>query len=70
MEFGLFVQGYVPGPKAHDTDAEHTALMREMELVQAADRHGWKFAWLTEHHGLAEYSHLASNEVHAGYLAA
>lgn len=70
MEFGLFVQGYIPGPKAHDPEAEHTALVREMELVQAADRHGWKFAWLTEHHGLAEYSHLASNEVHAGYLAA
>ena len=26
--------------------------------------------WLTEHHGLTEYSHMAANEVHAGYLAA
>ena len=70
MEFGLFVQGYLPGPRAHDTEHEHAALMREMELVQTADRHGWKYAWLTEHHGLAEYSHLSANEVHAGYLAA
>jgi alkanesulfonate monooxygenase SsuD/methylene tetrahydromethanopterin reductase-like flavin-dependent oxidoreductase (luciferase family) len=70
LEFGLFVQGYVPGPNAHDSEHEHTALVREMELVQAADRYGWKFAWLTEHHGLAEYSHLSANEVHAGYLAA
>ena len=70
MEFGLFVQGYVPGPNAHDPEHEHAALIREMELVQTADRYGWKFAWLTEHHGLTEYSHLSSNEVHAGYLAA
>ena len=40
-----------------------------MELAQVADRNNFKFVWLTEHHGLTEYSHLASNEVHAGYLA-
>lgn len=70
MEFGIFLQGYLPGPQAHDTDREHTALTREMELAQVADRNNFKFVWLTEHHGLSEYSHLASNEVHAGYLAA
>ncbi len=70
MEFGVFVQGYLPGPNAHDTEHEHAALLHEMELVQTADRFGWKFAWLTEHHGLTEYSHLSANEVHAGYLAA
>ncbi|HUO49210.1 MAG TPA: LLM class flavin-dependent oxidoreductase [Acidimicrobiales bacterium] len=70
MEFGIFLQGYLPGPQAHDTDAEHTALTREMELARVADRNNFKFVWLTEHHGLSEYSHLASNEVHAGYLAA
>ncbi len=69
VEFGLFVQGYLPGMRAHDSHEEHVGLMREMELVQAADRNGWKFAWLTEHHGLTEYSHLSANEVHAGYLA-
>jgi alkanesulfonate monooxygenase SsuD/methylene tetrahydromethanopterin reductase-like flavin-dependent oxidoreductase (luciferase family) len=69
MEFGIFLQGYLPGPKAHDPDAEHTALTQEMELAQAADRHGFKFVWLTEHHGLTEYSHMAANDVHAGYLA-
>jgi alkanesulfonate monooxygenase SsuD/methylene tetrahydromethanopterin reductase-like flavin-dependent oxidoreductase (luciferase family) len=69
MEFGIFLQGYLPGPQAHDTDAEHTALTREMGLAQLADKHNFKFVWLTEHHGLTEYSHMASNEVHAGYLA-
>ena len=27
MEFGLFVQGYIPGPNAHDPEHEHVALM-------------------------------------------
>ncbi len=70
MEFGIFLQGYLPGQRAHDPDAEHAAMVREMELVRVADRAGWKYAWLTEHHGLTEYSHMAANEVHAGYLAA
>ena len=69
MEFGIFLQGYLPGPQAHDSDSEHLALTREMELAQVADRNNFKFVWLTEHHGLSEYSHLSSNEVHAGYLA-
>jgi len=70
VEFGLFVQGYVPGPDAHDPEHEHRALLGDMELARAADRTGWKYVWLTEHHALAEYSHLSANEVHAGYLAA
>src|SRR6476620_3257683 len=70
MEFGIFVQGHLPGARAHDTEAEHTALLQEMELVKAADRYNWKFAWLSEHHALAEYSHLSCNEAHAAYLAA
>ena len=70
MEFGLFMQGYLPGPSAHDSQCEHVELRGEMDLARAADRNGWKYVWLTEHHGLAEYSRLAANEVHAGYLAA
>ena len=56
MEFGLFLQGYVPGPDAHDTDREHEAFMREVELVVAADRTNWKFAWFSEHHALTDDS--------------
>jgi alkanesulfonate monooxygenase SsuD/methylene tetrahydromethanopterin reductase-like flavin-dependent oxidoreductase (luciferase family) len=69
MEFSLFFQGYIPGPDAHNPDKEHEFLMRELELVRAADRYGWKYVWLSEHHALPEYSHLSSNEVVAGYLA-
>ena len=69
MEFGIFVQGYVPGPDAHDPQKEHEAFMREIEIVKAADKVGWKDMWATEHHGLPEYSHISSNEVFLGYLA-
>jgi alkanesulfonate monooxygenase SsuD/methylene tetrahydromethanopterin reductase-like flavin-dependent oxidoreductase (luciferase family) len=70
MEFGIFLQGYVPGPDAHDPVKEHEALLREVEYLKAADRHGWKYAWLTEHHTLTEYSHMSSSEVFMGYAAA
>ena len=69
MEFGLFLQGYVPGPGAHDTDREHEAFLREVELVVLADRTNWKYAWFSEHHALTEYSHLSSSEVMMAYLA-
>jgi alkanesulfonate monooxygenase SsuD/methylene tetrahydromethanopterin reductase-like flavin-dependent oxidoreductase (luciferase family) len=69
MEFGLFLQGYVPGQGAHDRDKEHEAFLQEAELVQMADRNGWKYAWFSEHHALTEYSHLSSSEVMMGYLA-
>jgi alkanesulfonate monooxygenase SsuD/methylene tetrahydromethanopterin reductase-like flavin-dependent oxidoreductase (luciferase family) len=70
MEFGVFIQGYVPAyRRVGDPDAEHHALLNEIELVQAADRAGFKYAWVTEHHFLDEYSHLSANDVVLGYLA-
>ncbi len=68
MEFGIFIQGYVPGPDAHDPVKEHEALERELELVKCADRNGWKFVWFSEHHSLTEYSHMSSSEVFMGNL--
>ena len=70
MEFGLFMQGYLPGPQAHDPAAEHNAFMQEIELAKLADKNNWKYVWLTEHHALPEYSHLSCNEAFAGYLGA
>lgn len=72
MEFGIFVQGYVPRSKVdrEGTEAEHNALSGDIGLIETADRHGWKYAWVTEHHFLAEYSHLSASEVFLGYAAA
>lgn len=71
MEFGIFIQGHVPKRRMEaDPDAEHHALMNDIELVKAADRAGFKYVWVTEHHFLTEYSHISANEVFMGYLAA
>jgi len=70
VEFGVFLNGYIPGPEAHDTACEHTALMREAEYAIVADRHRWKYVWFGEHHGLTEYSHMSAPEVMMGYVAA
>jgi len=70
MEFGIFVQGHVPRRKvAEDPGYEHTSFMHDVDLVKQADRHGFKYAWLSEHHFLEEYSHLSASEVFLGYLA-
>jgi alkanesulfonate monooxygenase SsuD/methylene tetrahydromethanopterin reductase-like flavin-dependent oxidoreductase (luciferase family) len=70
MEFGIFIQNFVPAFKReHDPDAEHTVIMDDLALVQAADQAGFKYVWITEHHFLDEYSHLSANDVVAGYLA-
>jgi alkanesulfonate monooxygenase SsuD/methylene tetrahydromethanopterin reductase-like flavin-dependent oxidoreductase (luciferase family) len=70
MEFGIFLNGYLPGPAAHDTASEHEMLMREVEYTVAADRYNWKYAWFGEHHALTEYSHMSAPEVVMGYAAA
>ena len=69
MEFGVYVNGSLPGPAAHDTASEHTMLHREAEYVIAADRSNWKYAWFGEHHSLTEYSHMSAPEVMMGYCA-
>jgi alkanesulfonate monooxygenase SsuD/methylene tetrahydromethanopterin reductase-like flavin-dependent oxidoreductase (luciferase family) len=70
MEFGIFLNGYIPGPAAHDPACEHEMIMREISYVVHADKHNWKYAWFGEHHSLTEYSHLSAPEVMMGYCAA
>ena len=69
MEFGIFLNGYIPGPAAHDTYLEHEMFRREAEYTELADKHNWKYAWFGEHHSLTEYSHLSASEVMIGYCA-
>jgi alkanesulfonate monooxygenase SsuD/methylene tetrahydromethanopterin reductase-like flavin-dependent oxidoreductase (luciferase family) len=72
MEFGLFVQAHVPRHEveADPVGAEHRRLMRELELAEACDAHGWKYVWSVEHHFLEEYSHLSASEIFLPYVAA
>jgi len=70
MELGIFIQTFVPKfRRDKDPDAEHHAIMNDLELVQAADEAGFKYVWVTEHHFLDEYSHLSANDAICGYLA-
>jgi len=70
VEFGIFLQGYNPEfRRAGDPNAEHKVLMNELGFAQAADKAGFKYVWMSEHHFLDEYSHLSANDVLAGYLA-
>lgn len=70
MEFGLFFNGYLPGPATFDRDSEHTMLMREAQYAVLADSHNWKYVWFGEHHSLTEYSHMSAPEVMIPYVAA
>ena len=70
MEFGLFSNGYTPGPAAHDSEAEHTELMREAGYMVLADKYNWKYAWFGEHDGLVEYSHMSAPAPVMGWVAA
>src|SRR5579871_5035483 len=73
MEFGIFIQAHLPKARidaaSSRDEAEHTALMKELELVRVADQTGWKYVWVTEHHFLTEYSHLSDSATVLGYLA-
>ena len=55
---------------AVETEGEHAAIMNEIQYTQVADRNHWKYVWVTEHHGLTEYSHISANDVFLGHLAA
>lgn len=71
MEFGLFLQGHVPARRvAGDPDYEHTSLLNDVRLAVEADRAGFKYIWVSEHHFLDEYSHLSASEIFLAFCAA
>jgi hypothetical protein len=38
MEFGVFLNGYLPGQAAHDPTCEHEMFKREIAYAVAADK--------------------------------
>jgi alkanesulfonate monooxygenase SsuD/methylene tetrahydromethanopterin reductase-like flavin-dependent oxidoreductase (luciferase family) len=70
MEFGVFVQMPLYGQVAHDPAAEHEACLLDLAMVVQADRHNFKYAWVSEHHALTEYSHLSASESFIPYALA
>lgn len=70
MEFGFLTQGWLPeSVRAGDPGAEHRVLMDDLELCLEAEKAGFKYIWISEHHFLDEYSHISSNDVFLGALA-
>ena len=70
MEFGTFIQAPVHKDRREaDPDYEHKSIMNDIEVTQAADKAGFKYVWVTEHHFLDEYSHLSANDAVLGYLS-
>jgi len=72
MEFGIFNSVCMPPKirKAYGAEAEHRRLLDEIAYVKAADAAGFKYAWVTEHHFLDEYSHLSASESFIAFAAA
>ena len=70
MEFGVFVGMYHPEHRRAAGETEQHVLRAELDVVQAADRSGFKYVWVTEHHFLDEYSHLSANEAWMAYALA
>ena len=61
MEFGIFIQHPVfAHHREGNPNYEHQVIMQEIALVEAADRAGFKYVWITEHHFLDEYSHCSN----------
>jgi alkanesulfonate monooxygenase SsuD/methylene tetrahydromethanopterin reductase-like flavin-dependent oxidoreductase (luciferase family) len=70
MEIGFLTQGYVPAYlRDQSPDAEHTVLIDDYEVCVEADRAGFKYVWISEHHFLDEYSHISANDVFLGALS-
>src|SRR3954452_11082 len=70
MEFGIFIQNYVPNfRRDREPDAEHHAILEELRTIEAADKAGFKYVLLPEHHFLDEYSHCSANDVLACFVA-
>ena len=66
MKFGLFYELYVP----EDDEAAEAPIIRQLvDQIVLADKCGWDYVWLTEHHFLGGFSHMSAPEVVFGAAA-
>ena len=54
---------YVPPLDLTDPGAEARIVRETADEIVFADKHGWDYAWLTEHHFLRQFSHMSAPEV-------
>ena len=64
MKFGIFYEHQLPRP--WQQDSEHDLFHDSLSQIELADRLGYDYAWMVEHHFLEEYSHASAPEVFLG----
>ncbi len=64
MKFGIFYEHQLPRPWG--ADSEYRLLQDSLTQIELADRLGYDYAWVVEHHFLEEYSHMSAPEVFLG----
>ncbi len=64
MKFGIFYEHQIPRPWGESS--EYDLFQNSLEQFALADRLGYDYAWVVEHHFLEEYSHSPSPEVFLG----
>ena len=58
VKFGIFYEHQIPRPWTRDS--EFLQFQNALTQVEVADRAGYDYAWMVEHHFLEEYSHGSS----------
>src|SRR6201990_1621662 len=64
MKFGIFYELQLPRP--WQPDVELRLYQSALDQVELADKLGYDYAWVVEHHFLEEYSHSSAPEVFLG----
>ena len=64
MKFGIFYEHQIPRPWGERS--ERDVLHQSLAQIELADRLGFDYAWVVEHHFLEEYSHCSAPEVFLG----
>jgi luciferase family oxidoreductase group 1 len=64
VKFGIFYEHQIPRPWSERS--EYDVLQNSLRQIELADRLGYDYAWVVEHHFLEEYSHSSAPEVFLG----
>src|ERR687897_2845572 len=64
MRFGIFYEHQIPRPWSERS--EYDVFQNSLAQIELADRLGYDYAWVVEHHFLEEYSHSSAPEVFLG----
>jgi len=64
VKFGIFYEHQLPRPWS--PRSEYEVFQNSLAQIELADRLGYDYAWVVEHHFLEEYSHSSAPEVFLG----